>query len=214
MGNSNYIPPIEYELIKKEEKDGYKVSSFQPFGEPNIGGNITIPGYHENLPVLEIDQFAFFENNLDSITIEETDHSINILSDAFNSCTVDSINLSNSVTFNDSSVDMQKFEIDNGKSINVFTNSDIRSITLPSNMTMINQDMFSQCSSLSQIKVAQTSQTNILPSGISRISTQAFSDCLSLPSLLLPEGLTEIGENVFAQWDETQIVTFSERRFR
>lgn len=65
----------------------------------------------------------------------------------------------------------------------------LKSITLPSTLTTINDWAFSYCSSLSSV---------VLPSSLSVIRAYAFYNCPSLMSIVLPSSLTSIDSEAFA----------------
>lgn len=65
----------------------------------------------------------------------------------------------------------------------------LKSITLPSTLTSINDWAFSYCSSLSSV---------VLPSSLTTIRCDAFYSCNSLMSIVLPSSLTTIESEAFA----------------
>jgi hypothetical protein len=67
-------------------------------------------------------------------------------------------------------------------------NTELRGITLPSTLTVINDRLFQGCSALERVTIN---------GAISSIGLLAFMNCSSLGSIDLPESLRYIGENAF-----------------
>ncbi len=65
----------------------------------------------------------------------------------------------------------------------------IKSITLPENVTEIEGSAFADCKSLEQVNI---------PNTVKRINDEAFHCCSSLKTITIPEGVTEIGRRAFA----------------
>ncbi len=65
----------------------------------------------------------------------------------------------------------------------------IKSITLPENVTEIEGSAFADCKSLEQVNI---------PNTVKRINYEAFHCCSSLKTITIPEGVTEIGRRAFA----------------
>ena len=70
-----------------------------------------------------------------------------------------------------------------------FNGSPIESVTLGSDLTLINQGAFQGCRYLSSIDLSGTSVTSI--------GNNAFDNCCSLKSVILPSTLTTLGSTVF-----------------
>ncbi|MBE6752708.1 MAG: leucine-rich repeat domain-containing protein, partial [Ruminococcaceae bacterium] len=70
----------------------------------------------------------------------------------------------------------------------MFANSSIKSIVIPSGITEIPDNCFLNCSELEEV---------VLPSSITKISNNAFENCTSLETIVLPVNLKEIGDNAF-----------------
>jgi len=64
----------------------------------------------------------------------------------------------------------------------------LKSITLPKNITKIGKNAFKICSALTSI---------IIPNGVISIDESAFQDCLSLTSITLPNSVNLIGKDAF-----------------
>jgi len=69
-----------------------------------------------------------------------------------------------------------------------FMESSIVSVTIPESVTLIDEAVFWECTSL---------KTITLPSGITKIPASLFSGCCSLTSIIIPNNVTEIGHGAF-----------------
>ena len=65
-----------------------------------------------------------------------------------------------------------------------FVNSGIRTITLPKSLTIIDDDAFAGCNSLTQIKI---------PDSVTSIGVGAFQYCSALARVTMGAGVTSIG---------------------
>lgn len=90
--------------------------------------------------------------------------------------------------------------------------SNITSVSLPNGLTSIEQYAFYNCSSLTNINIP-TSLTELslgafsgcsslnseinIPTGIKTIPSEAFNGCSALPSVIISEGVENIGSNAF-----------------
>ncbi|MDD4212874.1 MAG: leucine-rich repeat protein [Bacilli bacterium] len=66
--------------------------------------------------------------------------------------------------------------------------SNLTNITIPENVTIINENVFYSCSGLTSITI---------PESITSIGTMAFSFCRSLTSITVPKSVTHIGDSAF-----------------
>ncbi len=71
--------------------------------------------------------------------------------------------------------------------------SDLKSITLPSNMTAIGKRAFSWCESLENI---------VIPGSVTAIDSGAFGWCGKLENIAIPDGVTTIGTSAFVGCDK------------
>ena len=69
-----------------------------------------------------------------------------------------------------------------------FSNSDIKSITIPSNIKRIESGAFCHCESLKNITI---------PDSVIEIEDYAFAFCDRLKSIIIPNSVTEIGDCAF-----------------
>jgi hypothetical protein len=163
---------LQFDLIPGE--DAYEVSR----GVVSMG-YITIPNYHQGLPVVRIKEGtnftdgAFTTINITGIIIPRNIVSIGAY--AFSG----SVFLKNvSIHDNVSIIGDNAFEYC----------SLLENIDIPKGATSIGVGSFQHCSALTRIEFPETLLT---------IGDNAFSDCSSLNSVIIQEGLTSIGANAF-----------------
>lgn len=173
------------------------------------------------LPVLNIGAGAFAYNELNSLTFRdrreidkdapEYNHSINILSNAFEGSEIEEINFEVGITFihpNEKSYnaifDEDIISDGNNNSQRIFRMSIVRSVTLPQNLRQIPKEMFADCFLLEEIKIFGQGYdgNNVLPA-VAKIGDGAFSSCTMLSNLFIPETVTELGNDVFYDWGYT-----------
>ena len=172
------------------------------------------------LPVLNICPEAFipystansvvFKIRPETASDSSFPHSINIRSYAFYCCVIPTISFELPVTFEHphgleyisewmgiSSIEGD----DNGKSINVFTDASLESITLPSSMDIIPEGMFEKCAYLHEIKIYGETYTgkNVLPA-VTTIGARAFASSPAIPNLTILATVKKVGENAFYEW--------------
>lgn len=210
---------IEYTEIKQDSKIiGVSVN------EQNLsGGDVVI--YNsikldngDYLPVLNIGAGAFSFNELNSLTFRDRklidenapdyNHSLNILSNAFEGSLIEEINFELNITF----IHPDSFNCDpvfdneitsdgNNNSQQVFRLAAVNSVTLPQSLQTIPQEMFSECFNLSMIKIygQEYNGSNILPK-VSKIGDNAFYACANLKNIYIPNTVTIFGESIFEDW--------------
>ncbi len=169
------------------------------------------------LPLYNICSNAFTFCTLDSIVIRDRrvddpdapafDHKINVRSNAFKFAFVEEISFEVGATFihpdglsedQSDAADGSPIVGDNGRAINIFSNSTVSSITLPSEIEVITKEMFANCSSLSSIKFygREYDGKNEL-TGITEIWDKAFSSCSALENIYIPSTVEKMECNVF-----------------
>lgn len=212
------------------EEDGYIIDDY--YGNFS---DITIPDTYNNLPIVEIDDEVFKNNeSIHSVIISSNITRIGV--EAFYEC----INLTN-VIFNEGSElvsiekdaflnceQLQSFIIPNNVSKignSAFKNCNkLTSITLNKNLTSLGENAFADCTSLESVVFEENisldkisggafknciSLTEItIPTDVSNIGPYAFSSCTNLSKVNLNEllNLTEIGNNAFENCES--LVTF------
>lgn len=118
-------------------------------------------------------------------------------------------------------IDENGFETVNGVLVQYLGTA--TSITIPSRVTSISQDVFSDCESLVSVTMGSsvtsiggsafngcTSLANItIGNGVTSIGQWAFVNCVSLTSVIIPASVTSIEESAFAYCQNLTIITFS-----
>lgn len=64
----------------------------------------------------------------------------------------------------------------------------LESVTVPENVTVLNENVFFGCDSLKEVKMTGK---------VTKISDMAFGNCNQLESVVIPASVTEIGDSVF-----------------
>ncbi len=175
------------------------------------------------LPLLNICPEAFFGSFIDSITFKDRheedetaplfNHAINIRSNAFICSFIDEVNFEINITFNhpqdlitdfESSYDGEQICGDSeGHSIKVFTESTIKTMVFPQNISFIPEKMFYNASYLSRIEFYENEyDENNKLCNIQTIGKQAFSSCVSLSNIYITSSTTKISESAFEFWGE------------
>ena len=83
-----------------------------------------------------------------------------------------------------------------------FAYSGLTSITIPEGVTIIDNGIFSGCTTLTSV---------IIPQSVIAINADAFRECKSLSAIALPKNLITIGSYCFQSCSALKSVTFSER---
>lgn len=207
-----------------ENLKGYSITMQQNL---NTDVDFVLGDTYNGLPLLEIEQYAFYFSEFKSFTLKhgiidpdldsnkgftpsetECDHTVNIKSGAFYGMTASYIDILVDVTFNDEEVDdTSYFDYENGHSIEVFSNSSVRGVTLPNNITYLPKSMFADCLNLREIKSTDALvDVNNISNNITAIGTDAFAGCTALLNLYMPNSVTIMGNSVFNNWGSTDIV--------
>lgn len=105
-----------------------------------------------------------------------------------------------------------------------FEQSNLSSVSLPSTLTLIDDNAFNYCAQLTAINIpaavttigkgtfAATGITNItIPSGVTAIADQTFSGCHDLATVILPSIVTTIGNNAFDDCNALTDITLPSR---
>lgn len=75
---------------------------------------------------------------------------------------------------------------------------DVKTVTIPDEVTSIGDGAFYECTSLTAVKI---------PDSVTSIGSCAFSGCTNLQRINIPAGVTEIGENAFRECQSITSVT-------
>ena len=100
--------------------------------------------------------------------------------------------------------DEQQYEIDSEVteiSSNAFKNSKIVRVVLPSNLTIISDNLFYNCTNLKDI---------IIPKSVTKIGSYAFYNCISLENVTIPKNVNEIGRYAFYNCKNISTLIFEE----
>ena len=146
--------------------------------------DVTIPSCYKGKPVTAINNAAFPNSAVTSVTIPD---SVTSIPDAaFVNCSkLTNISIPNSVTY-----------------IGYFAFSSctsLKSITLPSSLSTISKALFSGCSQLTTIHI---------PVSVTSIEDDAFADCSQLTTIHIPVSVTSIGNCAFAGCPSSMTVTY------
>lgn len=80
----------------------------------------------------------------------------------------------------------------------MFKETALKNISLPSGITLIGNNAFQNCTSLTCI---------VIPDGVTKIESFAFSGCTSLTDVTIPEGVETIGNYAFEGCTELMNIT-------
>jgi hypothetical protein len=182
----------EFTYTLNYSKTAYRVSK----GTLTTGA-VTIPSSLNNLPVTEIDSYAF--RNCTGITSVTIPNSITTIGySAFENCTgLTSITIPSSVTSIGSSAfsgckNITSVTISSGVTTigsSTFEGcTGLTSVTIPNSVTSIGYGAFNGCTSLTSITI---------PSSVTTINSMVFWGCSSLTSVTIPSSVTSIGMGAF-----------------
>ena len=93
-----------------------------------------------------------------------------------------------------------KLETKEGEFSSLFSNNTIENVSLPSSLTLIDNNAFSGNGKLESIE---------LPSKLEQIGNNAFSSCLKLKKITIPNSVKEIGSGCFKDCKALEEVEFS-----
>ena len=147
--------------------------------------DVTIPSCYKGKPVTAINNAAFPNSAVTSVTIPD---SITSIPDAaFVNCSqLTNISIPNSVTY----IGYSAFS----------SCTSLKSITLPSSLSTISKALFSGCSQLTTIHI---------PVSVTSIENDAFAGCSQLTTIHIPVSVTSIGNCAFAGCPSSMTVTYS-----
>ena len=234
MSSESTVVVYGNELVLDEVHDddetliGYAITRTQ-----NLNSNVdfVLGDTYNGLPLLEIKSWAFGFSSFNTFTLrhgeivpdadesvtsnlsmynsanEDCNHVINIESDAFISMDVTDINLLVDITFFDANTTDSDCEFEDGYSTDIFSSSTVRRIILPNNITMLPRSAFSDCWNLREISNTDVNiDVNHLSSNIISIGSNAFTGCKSLINLYIPSSIVNMGNSVFNQWGDSNVL--------
>ena len=146
--------------------------------------DVTIPSCYKGKPVTAINNAAFPNSAVTSVTIPD---SITSIPDAaFVNCSqLTNISIPNSVTY----IGFSAFS----------SCTSLKSITLPSSLSSISKALFSGCSQLTTIHI---------PVSVTSIENDAFADCSQLTTIHIPVSVTSIGYRAFYNCSKLSTVDY------
>ena len=153
-------------------------------GYDGIDTVVVIPSKINGIPVEAINNAAFPNSAVTSVTIPDSVTSIHDVS-FFNCSQLTNISIPNSVTYI-------------GYSAFSYCTS-LKSITLPSSLSTISRALFSGCSQLTTIHI---------PDSVSSIQFYAFHDCENLKTIRIPVSVTSIRDFAFDGCPSSMTVTY------
>lgn len=195
---------IVCEDININGQEGYSVKPYQSI---LVDQDVVLYSYANGKngvkPILEIDSFAFAGCTFGSLTIKnakpEDDHLINLKSSAFSYFESNFLTIEVRITLNDEGVSEDHLGDEIGYSTDIFSNTYIPEITLPTNSEFdrFTRSMFSY-SQLSTLKFTDTNlPNNHIAKNVTRIYNAAFEGIDTLQEIYIPPTVIIMGENVF-----------------
>ena len=229
LGSSTAEVVYGNELVLTEvfDKDGLKGYSLTEQQNLNTDVDFILGDVYKGLPLLEIERYVFYFSEFKSFTLKhgiidpdldsnkgftpsetECDHTVNIKSGAFYGMTASYIDILVDVSFDDEDDENSPYlDYEKGHSADIFSNSSVRGITLPNNITYLPKSMFADCTNLREIKSTDALvDVNNISNSITAIGSDAFSGCTALLNLYIPNSVTTMGNSVFNNWGSTDIV--------
>ncbi|MGP1530070.1 MAG: leucine-rich repeat domain-containing protein [Treponema sp.] len=192
------VPPLtdfKYELT--DDLDGIKITAYE--GEDV---HIRIPDTIEDMPVVELGGYLFFNKNVEAVIMPDTIKKVG--DKLFLDCTsLKYVKLSTALKSLKAHMfcgceSLEEFNIpDHITNIerNVFMDSGLKSIYIPDTVTSFfsihkghldpSGSIFANCKNLQKVR---------LPDSLTEIPVGMFSGCTALSSITLPKGITEIGK--------------------
>ena len=181
-------------FVLNEERTGYILYTY----DSNLtNSHIEIPGYVNELPVIEIGELAFAINSsFTSVNIPNTVTKIG--KQAFDGC-----NALTSIVIPDSVIIIEDMAFQLCKSL--------ESVVLGDGVTTIGQEAFRDCYALKTIVFGKSLETIgrsaftfcnslssvVIPDSVTAISAFAFYYCTSLSSVYIPDSVVSIGDSAF-----------------
>ena len=169
-------------------------NEFAVTGATDVRGDVIIPQYRDNLPIVRIAQGAFRNAAMDSLVLPDTLREIE--KSAFEGCRVREIIVPESVKYVDSlafrNSDLEKIVFSGGQcqlKNALFSGCHrLKEVVINSDVAGISDSMFKDCSSLERIQ---------LPGKIKQIENDAFRNCKNLRIINLPSDIEIIGSGAF-----------------
>ena len=218
------VTPTEYFTFNEttvDRKKGYAISGVKG----NLPANVVLPDYYKKKAVLSIQQRAFENKSMTTITIPDSVTSIEDgafygcgdlqYNEYYNGCYLGNEKNPYIVFMKAKSKDIA-FCVIHNETKKIYASafygcSSLTSIIIPDSVTSIGGNAFYGCSRLTSIKLPDSvtwssdkafygcsSLTSIkLPDSITSIGYEAFRDCSNLTSITLPDSVTSIDNSAF-----------------
>ncbi len=220
---------ISYREILNSENEviGYEV---EPYQEIYSYADVVIYNAYRKddaspyLPVYNICSQAFAYSCLNSFTLKDVreqdetagvfGHKVNLRSEVFYLCDVlGEVRFETGITMNhpaDLNTENELIEDiydghpikgdEQGRSVNIFAECSLASVTLPNDLEVITQGMFYEATALSEIRIFGDNEgVNVLPR-VSTVCAYAFSSCSSLSSFTVPDSVVSVEAYAFENW--------------
>lgn len=137
--------------------------------------DVVIPYALLRAPVVYIDEYAFYQQQMTSLDLQKATGLVNIGSSAFSDCSsLEELHLPSNVALSSGA-----FESCTG----------LQTLTIDEGIDTIPEQCFYQCSSLTEIT---------LPDSVTTIETRAFDSCTGLRYAYLSNNVSSIAENAFS----------------
>lgn len=168
---------------------------------------VEIPSVIEGFPVVEIDEWAFFNNqSIEKVILPDSVRTIGY--GAFSDCTnLKEIDLGEGLTY----LGQAAF----------ISCSSLETVVLPESLTEMGGSVFSECVSLTEIKIPSKITTiggamfnsctylqSVTMENVEFIEGWAFAGCSSLTEIALPQSLIKVGESAFLNCTSLSSVSF------
>lgn len=199
---------IVYEQV--EDKDGNPAYEIQMCQNIAYDEDLVLYSSYKNLPVINIQPYAFYFNHFNSITIKHDEsgafhHSMNLSTSSFFGVTANFIDIEVDLTLKDETTLNYYPERENGTAIEIFGFTAVRTITLPNSLNRLTRSMFSGSTVREILSTDETIDANHLSSNITQIDTAAFEGCTKILNLYIPSSVTVMGSGVFSMWGNSTV---------
>ena len=208
--NVKYIYTSAFENTKIRSVEFEEGSALTEIGESAFKGCSNLESFVIPATVKTIKENAFSDcANLKSVTFEK-DSKLGSLNKIFVNTPITELTVPKSVSSisidafsNSSTLKTIRFENDSKlRSLYrraFFNCTNLTTVDFGENSKLISigESVFENCSNLAEIN---------LPSTVWRIDSKAFAGCAAMNSIIIPEGVTEMGEGVFSGWGKSQTI--------
>lgn len=203
---------------------GYSIASGQPFSDPyyeQIGNNLILHSNIDGKPLLDVEQYAFEYNHIETFLIEYSETPLNIRSWAYMFAEIEEVIINRKITFYDPDI------VEEDKtSQSIFASSTIEKIAYPETASGIAPSMFDSCFNLEDIYFIQPEDgtveeqfgilSNVVSDGkielpelndFNTIGASAFAFTTLINEININDKINNIGAGAFHGWEENQKIT-------